>query len=180
MFCHCFDRLVGKENLFSLVWAIKIKLMGRLKPFFLLSFQGALLSLTCIHAHANLSDEDRDFERARVLLQSGQESEALLSATDFLRRYPQSARADDAQYFVGEVYYRRRQFQLALEEYSKIPGMKNPGLDKISEAGLRMGECWIGLGDKTRAKIEWEAVLRKFPDSPAASAARLRLAGIKP
>ena len=124
------------------------------------------------------AEENRDFERMGVLMQAGKESEALLSATDFLRRYPKSERADDAQFVLAEVYFRQRQFHTALEEFSKIPTMRNSGLDKVPDAGLRMGECWLSLGDKQKSRIEWEAVLRKYPKSPAASAARLRLAGI--
>jgi TolA-binding protein len=124
------------------------------------------------------AEENRDFERMVVLMQAGKESEALLSATDFLRRYPKSERADDAQFVLAEVYFRQRQFHAALQEFAKIPTMKNPGLDKVPDAGLRMGECWLNLGDKQKSQIEWGAVIRKYPKSPAASAARLRLAGI--
>jgi TolA-binding protein len=123
-------------------------------------------------------DADRDYARARELVEAGQEDSALLALSDFLRWHPQSAKADDAQYFMGEVYYRKRDFARAVDEFRRVFEYKGrQGADRIPEAGVRLGEAWSHQGEPDKARIEWEAVLRTFPKSEAARMAEERLAG---
>jgi TolA-binding protein len=53
------------------------------------------------------SEESRDFTRAQDLLKGGKESEAMISLSDFLRRYPTSLLADDAQFSIAEIFFRQ-------------------------------------------------------------------------
>lgn len=124
------------------------------------------------------ADAKRDFDRANALLEKGEESQALISYTDFLRRYPRHALVGDAQYALGEVLFRQRRYRQALDEYLKVKDVMNGKSPKIPFAYLRIGECHQRLGDTERAKIEWNAVIRRFPETPAAEKARIFLKGI--
>jgi TolA-binding protein len=123
-------------------------------------------------------DAQRDYERAKGLVDAGQESSALLALGDFLRRHPMSAMADDAQYLTGEVYFRKRDFGRARDEFSRVFDYKGrAGTDRIPDAAVRLGEAWAHEGQSENARIEWEAVLRTYPKTSAAKAAEERLAG---
>lgn len=126
-------------------------------------------------------DATRDFKRAMDLFEAGRENEALVSYTDFLRRYPEHALAPDAQFHLGELLFRQRKFNDAISEYLKvrdIAGKKNS--PKVADAVLRIGQCYSKLRRADRAEIEWNALLRKYPNSPAANQARIELKGISP
>ena len=122
-------------------------------------------------------DATRDFERAEALLKAGSEDQALISYTDFLRRYPGHARQDDAQYAIAEIFFRKRNYAQALKEYRKIYRTPESSSDRWPDATLRSGDCLAKLGLNAQARVEWSAVVRRFPRSEAARAASAQLAG---
>ena len=125
-----------------------------------------------VFASSDMEDSRRDFERAAALLTAGQEDQAIVSFGDFLRRYPASQQADEAQFFMGEVYYRKKQYFEALKEFRKTQVKKNVDAETLGQATLRAGECWKLLGNPTFARIEWEAVSRKFPEQKLGNQAK--------
>jgi TolA-binding protein len=127
---------------------------------------------------AGASDVQRDFARAQTLMQAGKEDDALVSFSDFLRRYPNDALSDDAQFAIGDLYFRRRKFDVALREFRKVLDYGITKSDRIADAGVRMGECFVQLREPERAQIEWEAVRRRFPKTEAAARAGLLVAGL--
>jgi TolA-binding protein len=143
-----------------------------------IAFNLALLGLP-LYAFSQSSppDVEKDFTRAAELIQNGRESEALVSLTDFLRRHPESKLADDAQLLVGHLYSKQRNFLVAAIEFEKVFVYKDS--DRLAEAAVELGQAWTKLGQSERARIEFEAVLRRYPKSDAASQAKVLLAGLK-
>jgi TolA-binding protein len=127
------------------------------------------------------NDEDalKDFRRIDILMETGRENEAIVSVSDFLRRYPEHHLADDAQFAMGEIYFRMRDFKRAILEFQKVARNHKSRSDRIAETGLRLGECWKNLNENEKARIEWEAVVRRFENSKAAQEARIHLMGEK-
>lgn len=123
-------------------------------------------------------DAKRDFERATALLQNGQESQALVSFTDFLRRYPEHKLVGDAQFFIGEIFYRQRKYAEALHELQKVKDLLKGGSQRTPDAFVKIGECHLKLGKTDRARIEWNAVKRRFPGTAAALQADVLLKGL--
>jgi TolA-binding protein len=124
----------------------------------------------------NNLDEQRDFARAEELFKSGQEDKAVVSLTDFLRRYPSSLLADDAQYMLGAILFQRRNFVEAIRELKKTLNYRNrAGADRLPDAFLLVAEAWYKLGDSEKALIEWEALKRAYPGTPAAEQAQMRI-----
>ena len=124
---------------------------------------------------APMSDVERDFARAEELSKSGQEDAAVVSLTDFLRRHPESARADDAQYMIGEIEYRRRNFDNAIRELKKTLDYRKRGGDRVADAYYLIGDSLLRMGNTEKARIEWEALRRAYPNSPAAGRAALKI-----
>jgi TolA-binding protein len=149
------------------------KLMGdsRLKILGLWS----LMALMSAAAWAD-SLASRDFSIAKSLFTEGKENEALVSFTDFLRRHGDDALADDAQYFVGEIYFRKRQFPEAIAEFRKV--LKFRKGDRVADAFLRVGESQMRLGNSRAALIEFEAVRRNFPKSEFHDRAVMAIEGL--
>jgi TolA-binding protein len=119
---------------------------------------------------------ERDYALAKSLFDSGKESEALLSISDFLRRHPQDLLADDAQFLAGEIYFHKRDFQEAINEFRKVG--KYPKGDRLAAAHLRIGECQQNLGNVRAALIEFEAVRRRYPKGPDHDQAILLIDGL--
>ncbi len=131
-------------------------------------------------AHASGPDANRDFTRAKDLMDSGQESQALVSLTDFKRRHAKDPLSIEAQFLIGEINFNRRQFKEAINEYKRIYEMKVLANPRIPDAGLRIGESLFKLGMRNEAQIEWEAILRKFPKSTYAVRAKILLSSLTP
>jgi len=114
------------------------------------------------------ADADRDFKRAQELFDTGKEGESFLALSDYLRRHPRSERAADAQYMLAEWHYRRNEFPAALIEYRKVLKYTVKGAGHVPEATNRVGECLRKTGEFEKARIEWQAVLRRYPGTPYA------------
>ena len=117
-----------------------------------------------------------DFERAKVLFDEGKESESLLSLTDFLRRYPLGERSARAQALIGEIYFNRREYSTALNALQKAIKMASVSADVMGMAAVRAGECHQKLNSLFNARVEWEAVRRRFSGTEAAQRAQNLLA----
>lgn len=123
-------------------------------------------------------DAQRDFSRATELLQNGQESQALVSYTDFLRRYPEHKLVGDAQFSIGEIFYRQRKYPEALNEFQKVKDLLKGGSQRTPDAFVKIGECHLKLGNIDRARIEWNAVRRRYLGTAAALRADVLLKGL--
>lgn len=139
-------------------------------------------ALPLAHSEGTLSaDTQRDFARAHELLAQGQESLALVSFADFRRRYPQDLRGAEAQYRIGEIYFRQRKYPESIAELRKVFDLKDGPTRKAAlRASLLLGQGYIRIGQASLARIEWEAVLRRAPDSVEAKDAKNFLLGLDP
>jgi TolA-binding protein len=152
--------------------------VGLCKVFIKGFWGGLILQAALVGAAEKLdskADAERDFARAEDLFKAGQEDAAIVSLSDFLRRHPSSALADDAQYLLGEIEFRRRNFSDAIRELKKTLEYRKHGGDRVADAYFMVGESWFRLGDREKARIEWEALRRAYPKSSAAERASMRL-----
>ncbi len=126
-------------------------------------------------------DERRDLERAESLLAQGQEQDAFVSLSDFLRRYPYSRLGPTAQLRMGDLHLRRSEFEQAQSSYKRVHSLKSAQMEHRLRAALGSGDALKGLGKADLALIEWQAVRRKAVKHPElAEAARIRILGVDP
>jgi TolA-binding protein len=78
----------------------------------------------------------------------------------------------------GEIYFRQRRWSEAIQEFLKVRRYPDPKLGKIPEASLKIGESFKNLGQYSKAEIEWNAVIRKYPKSPEAEKAKILIEGL--
>ena len=126
-----------------------------------------------VHSNAGLSPQ-RLFEPARTDYFAGQWSSAILGFEAFLRAFPRSELADDAQFFIGESQAGQNQFAEAVAAYNQV--IQNyPGADKIPEAYYKRAVAQERLGQIDAARASYETLLKSFPNSIPASLARQSL-----
>ena len=100
--------------------------------------------------------------------------EASVALTDFLARYPNSANADKAHFWLAETHYVNRNIPAALTEFQGV--LKDyPKSSKVPGALLKIGYIQDDAKDPKAARITLEEVIRRFPQSGEARLAQTRL-----
>ena len=96
----------------------------------------------------------------------------------FLKQYPNTELSDNAQFWIGETYFLKKDFEKAILEYEKAI-VKYPEGDKIPAALFKQALAFLELGDKTNARNLLKRVIERYPHSEQAEMAKKRLEGIK-
>jgi tol-pal system protein YbgF len=96
----------------------------------------------------------------------------------FLKQYPNTDLSDNAQFWIGETYYLRKDYEKAIIEYEKAI-VRYPEGDKIPAAIFKQALSFLELNDKTNARSLFKRVIEKYPRSDQAEMARKRLEAIK-
>ncbi|HEX7086256.1 MAG TPA: tol-pal system protein YbgF [Vicinamibacterales bacterium] len=105
---------------------------------------------------------------------AGQWSLAIQGFETYLKTYPKSDLADDAQYYIGESYSADSRFREALAAYQRVIS-DYPQSDLLPEAWYEVGASYERLGQRDRAREAYERVVQQFPETDAARLARQRL-----
>jgi tol-pal system protein YbgF len=121
-----------------------------------------------------VGSDQQNYQAAFDLIQARKYEDAGRAFREFLTAFPQSPLADNAQYWLAETHYVRRQFKDALPEFMKVT-TQYPQSAKMPDAMLKIGYCQVELGDKTAARTSLQQVMRQFPDTTAARLASQRL-----
>jgi tol-pal system protein YbgF len=96
----------------------------------------------------------------------------------FLKQYPNTELSDNAQFWIGETYYGKKDYEKAILEYEKAIA-KYPEGDKIPSALLKQAIAFLELGDKTNGRNLLKRVMERYPQSEQADMAKKRLDAIK-
>jgi TolA-binding protein len=123
-------------------------------------------------AAPNLSDSPlKMYNAAQADYMAGQYDLAIIGFTEFIKQYPRSELADDAQVAMCAAYTLANKpldaanaCDLAIRTY--------PTSDKLPEAYWRKGLALSNLKNVNGAREAWEFVVKNFPNSPMADLAR--------
>ncbi len=92
----------------------------------------------------------------------------------FLIQFPKHELAANAQYWLGEVDYAQKKYDLAVTEFDKV--IKNyPESEKISAALLKMAYAQIELGKKADARKNLNRIIKEYRKSEEYNPAREKL-----
>jgi tol-pal system protein YbgF len=106
---------------------------------------------------------------------AGGTDEAAQGFRDFVKRYPHHTLADNAQYWLGEVYYKRQDYQQAAVEFRSVV-RRWPSENKVPDALLKLGYCLLALGRTDEGRAVLQQVTEHYPSTPPAQYAAKRLA----
>jgi tol-pal system protein YbgF len=119
-----------------------------------------------------------NYQAAFDLLKAGQYDKATASFQQFLVTFPDSALADNAQYWLGETYYVTRDFPQALKAFRRV--VDNwPESRKLADSWLKIGYCHYELKSWGPAREALNRVVREYKDTGAATEAAKRLERMK-
>ncbi len=122
--------------------------------------------------------ESHTYDTAFNLFKIGNYSAAIAGFQDFLKIYPGSPLAANAQYWIGNAYSAMKDYKSAITQQRKLLSAY-PNSPKVPDGLLNIASCQWELGDKTGAKKTLQDILAKYPLSPAADNAQKRLANLK-
>jgi tol-pal system protein YbgF len=93
---------------------------------------------------------------------------------DYLKFYSDTDLASNAQFYLGEIFYKQKQYVDAVAAYDKV--LTNyPKSFKLGPARLRKGMALIELGQKTAGVRELREVVKRYPGSDEDRIARTKL-----
>jgi tol-pal system protein YbgF len=93
---------------------------------------------------------------------------------DYLKFYADTDLASNAQFYLGEIFYKQKQYVDAVAAYDKV--LTNyPKSFKLGPARLRKGMALIELGQKTAGIRELREVVKRYPGSDEDRLARAKL-----
>ncbi len=133
-----------------------------------------LLSKKPAGAKGAKANEEADYRVALTRVNVGEYREAIRAFDDFLKKYPQSSLADNAQYWKGEALYALRDFKVAIVEFQKVVD-SYPQSDKVPGAILKQGFCLFEQQSYEDAKIFLNRVIEKYIKTSEAAEARERI-----
>jgi tol-pal system protein YbgF len=93
---------------------------------------------------------------------------------DYLKYYGDTDLASNAQFYLGEISFKQKQYGDAVAAYEKV--LTNyPKSFKLAPARLRKGMALIELGQKNNAVREFREVVRRYPGTEEDRQARAKL-----
>ena len=115
-----------------------------------------------------------EYQQAFNLLRQSRYDQAIRAFQQFLALHPNDRYSDNAQYWLAEAYYVKRDFEQALIEYSNV--ISNfPQSQKVNDALLKIGFTQYELGDMAAARESLQALIDKQPGATVTRLAEERL-----
>jgi tol-pal system protein YbgF len=96
----------------------------------------------------------------------------------FLKQYPNTELSGNAQFWISETYFQKKDFERAILEYEKTI-TKYPEGGKVPAALFKQALAFLELGDKTNARNLLRRVIDRFPNSEQAEVAKKKLGSLK-
>src|SRR5262245_46024397 len=125
----------------------------------------------------------RAFDQAKADYLIGQYELAISGLEGYVRTFPRSEQAGEAQALVGNSYFQLGKYDQAVEAYD-LAIRTYPKSPSIPEAQYKRGRSLQSLKQNDAAREAYEAVIKTYPDSPEATLAKqgldsLTLAGTR-
>lgn len=96
---------------------------------------------------------------------------AIQGYQEYLRNYPDTEFADNAQYWIGECLYSKQKYAEAIAAWDEL-FRAYPASDKLPDARLKKGLALERLGRRREALREYRFVVDRYPNTEAARKAR--------
>jgi tol-pal system protein YbgF len=122
--------------------------------------------------------EQREFEAALAAFRKGDFLAAQTAFSDFVRKYPSSGYRPTALFWLGNAQYANRDYRGAIANFRALL-QQAPDHPRAPEAVLSIANCQIELKDNAAARRTLDDLVKAYPQSEAASAARERLARLR-
>jgi tol-pal system protein YbgF len=122
--------------------------------------------------------ESSAYEVVYAYYKAANYQKVLESAKEFLKKFPESSRAPNVHYLMGDAYFSLDDFKKSIASYQVIVSKYETSAN-VSDAWLNIAACQQQLKDLAAARKTLKLVIAKYPDSKAAKKAKQRLAALK-
>jgi tol-pal system protein YbgF len=122
--------------------------------------------------------EMRSYDAASNLFRRNDFASAIEAFRAFLKDYPQSALAPNAEYWIGISYANLKDYRNALSTQEQLLA-RHPQSAKAPDALLAIAAVHAEQGDAGSARNTLEDIIARYPASEAAGKARARLAQLR-
>ncbi len=122
--------------------------------------------------------ENEIYKLAKQAFDKGEYDSAREGFQELIKRYPKSKNADNAQFWIGEIYYLEKWYEKAIVEYQKVVESYPKG-NKVRSALLKQGYAFANIGDTANASLILKDLIRRHPDSNEATIAKRKLKQLK-
>ncbi|MDR7336063.1 tol-pal system protein YbgF [Roseateles asaccharophilus] len=123
-------------------------------------------------------DERSQYEAAIGLVRRGDFAEAVAALNGFLKRYPASGYTDSVRFWLGNAQYGKRDYKDAIATFKAFVS-GNADHPRTPEALLALANCQIELKDNKAARRSLDDLIKAYPGTEAAQAAKERLAALR-
>lgn len=127
---------------------------------------------------ADPQTESSSYEAALKQFREANYAGAIAGFTGFLKVYPASTLASNAQYWIGYSYYALKDYKTALAHQQKLVAAY-PASAKVPDALLNIATNQLALDNLDGARKTLEGLVAQYPGTPAATLAARRLATLK-
>lgn len=124
------------------------------------------------------SAERREYDAAMGIFRKGDFTAAEQSFVDFIKHYPSSGYVPSAFFWLGNAQYANREYKEAVQNFRSLL-TQAPDHLRAPEAVLSIANCQVELKDVKAARKTLEDLIKAYPKSDAADAAKQRLARLK-
>jgi tol-pal system protein YbgF len=119
----------------------------------------------------------RLYETAYADYTAGQWSLAVQGFETYLKTFPKSDLADDAQYYIGEALTGDSKFKEAVAAYERVIS-DYPQSDILPEAYYKVGSTYERLGQPDKARAAYEYAVKHYGETQAGTLSKQRLDGL--
>ena len=123
---------------------------------------------------AGVPDADTLYNSALNDYNGGQSQLSIQEFQQYLQYYGDTDRASNAQFYIGDCYYRLKNYTQAVEEYNKCLE-RYPDGNKSASAQLKKSYALLELQQKQAGVRELRSLIQRYPNTSEANLARQRL-----
>lgn len=124
-------------------------------------------------------EEKRQYEEAFASIRASDFVGTVTALQAFLRRWPESGYADSARFWLGNAYYGKQDLKESIAAFRTFIAAAPPTHPRVPEAMLAVANAQAETRDRNGARATLTELLKKYPDSEAATAGKERLAALK-
>jgi len=114
------------------------------------------------------------YTTARQAYDNGELDKARQHFQKLIQDYPTSDNADNAQFWIGESYYREKWYERAILEYQTVLE-KYPKGNKVPAAMLKQGLALLQIKEKSSARLILQELVKKYPKASESKIAAKKL-----
>ena len=119
-------------------------------------------------------DPKQLYDAAYLDLTKGKYDLAITGFSNYLKYFPETELADNAQYWLGECYYAKKNYTRAAIEFHKVLENYATG-DKVPSALYKLGLSLLELKSVDQANKYFEELINNYPNTQEAKLAKEKL-----